>query len=110
MSSLYELIEQRLQKRISQLRRDSGQDLPEDLFDPVFIHLSKLIDVVASIEDYSTEPYLEKVRAVVCVDCSQNPRGQCVRRDAGMCGLNEFFPRIVSTIEQELKAAPGLES
>jgi hypothetical protein len=110
MSSLYERIEQRLHRRINQLRKDSGRDLPEDLFDPVFTHLSKLIDVVAGIEDYSTEPYLEKVRAVVCVECSQNPSGQCVRRDAGMCGLNDYFPLVVGTIEQELKADPGLES
>ena len=109
MSNLYKRIERQLQSRIGQLRKDSGRDLPEDLFHPVFIHLSKLIDVVASIEDYSTEPYLEKVRDVVCVDCSQNPAGQCVRRDAGMCGLDAYFPMIVGTIEQELRADPGLE-
>jgi hypothetical protein len=111
MTSLYQRIESRLHERIGQLRRESGRDLPEDLFDPLFNHLTAVIEIVASIKDYSTEPYLEKLRSVVCVDCgADRSTGDCVRRDAGMCGLNDYFPLIVGTIEQELKSDPGLES
>jgi len=108
-TSLYQRIESRLHERIDQLKRESGRDLPEDLFDPLFHHLTEVIEIVASIKDYSTEPYLEKLRSVVCVDCNADRSGDCVRRDAGMCGLNDYFPLIVGTIEQELKSDPGLE-
>ena len=37
----------------------------EGFFDPLFDHLGEVIEIVAGIRDYSTEPYLEKLRAVV---------------------------------------------
>ncbi len=110
MNTVYLQVENRLQQRIERLRQDSGKDLPEDLFEPLFAHLQDVIDIVASIKDYSTEPYLEKLRAVVCVECAQDPRGTCVRREAGMCGLNDYFPMIVGTIEDVLKTETGLPS
>jgi hypothetical protein len=110
MSTLYQRVEQRLHRRIEKLRQESSRDLPEDLFNPLFLHLAEVIRIVASIKDYSTEPYLERLRSVVCVDCSENPQGECVRRGAGMCGLNDYFPMIVGTIETEMKADPGLDT
>lgn len=110
MNNVYLRVETRLQERIEELRKNSGKDLPEDLFEPLFTHLQDVIDIVASIKDYSTEPYLEKLRAVVCVDCAQDPQGSCVRRNAGMCGLNDYFPIIVGTIEDVLKTETGLPS
>ena len=109
MSTLHQRIEDRLHQRIDQLRRESGRNLPDDLFHPLFVHLGEVIEIVASIKDYSTEPYLERLRAVVCVDCDQDPQGHCVRRNAGQCGLNDYFPMIVGTIEAELKADPDME-
>ncbi len=109
MSTLQQRIEKRLHRRIDRLRQESAGDLPEDLFNPLFLHLSEVIKIVASIKDYSTEPYLEKLRSVVCAECSQNLQSQCVRRSAGMCGLNEYFPMIVGAIEAEMKADPGTE-
>ena len=44
---------------------------------------------------------------MVCAECGQNIRGVCVRRNAGMCGLNDYFPMIVGTIERVLKTDPG---
>jgi hypothetical protein len=109
MISLRERIEGRLRRRIDQLRAESSQDLPEDLFNPLFLHLNDVIGIVAGIKDYSTEPYLEKLRSVVCAECSENSQGQCVRRSAGMCGLNEYFPMIVGAIEAEMKSDPGVQ-
>ncbi|HSW46013.1 MAG TPA: hypothetical protein VLM89_10625 [Phycisphaerae bacterium] len=105
--ALYQRIENRLHQRTQQLRKDAARDLPDDLFDSLFTHLGAVIEIVAGIKDYSTEPYLDKLRAVVCAECSADPSGNCVRRNAGMCGLNDYFPIIVGTIEQELKNDTG---
>ncbi|NLX20041.1 MAG: hypothetical protein GXY55_00015 [Phycisphaerae bacterium] len=108
MSELNKQIEARLRTRFAQLRAEAGTKLPDNFFQPVFDHLDELVDVVASLQDYSTEPYMDKVRQVICTQCLASPDGRCVRRDAHACGLDVYFPIIVGVIEQALRADPGL--
>jgi len=108
MSTLTQRVENRLRDRIRQMEQRADQPLPAGLFDPLFEHLDALIAIVASTQNFSTEPYLGKVREVVCVQCAQNPDGHCVRRDTQTCGLDAYFPTIVATIEKELRNDPGL--
>jgi hypothetical protein len=109
MSSLRKRVEARLQERISQIRQESDQALPDDMFDPVFDHLDELIEIVSSIQNFSTEPYLDKVREVVCTVCIVSPDGICVKRDERTCGLDVYFPTIVASIEEVLRTDTGLE-
>lgn len=108
MSMLRDRIERKLHERFEQIRAETPDKLPDNLFNPVFEHLDPLIDVVAGLRDYSTEPYMEKVRATVCTECLAQPDGKCVRRAADACGLDRYFPTIVAVIEQELRHDPGL--
>jgi len=108
MSTLRQRVEARLRDRIRQIEQQADPPLPADMFDPLFDHLDEVIEVVSGVQDFSTEPYLDKVREVVCADCLQAPDGHCERRDAGTCGLDAYFPTIVATIEKELQADPGL--
>ncbi len=107
MNALQKRIDADLRKRFGQIRMEAGSQLPEGFFEPVFDHLEALIDVVASIRDYSTEPYLDKVRQVICTQCLATADGRCARRDAQTCGLDVYFPIIVGVIERALRSDPG---
>lgn len=109
MSTLRQRVKKRLDERIDQIRREADEPLPDDMFDPVYAHLDALIDIVSSIQNFSTDPYLDKVREVVCPLCMASPDGRCVRREEGTCGLDAYFPTIVATIEQVLRTDPGLD-
>lgn len=109
MSTLRERIESSLLDRIEQLKEERGEDLPAELFEPLFDHLDEVVDIVAAVQNFSTEPYMDKVREVVCTRCLANADGHCARREAHLCGLNDYFPIIVATIEKVLKTDPGLE-
>lgn len=107
MATLRERIQSRLQARVERILGEGGNRLPPDAFDTLFARLDEVIQIVAAIRDFSTEPYYEKLRAVVCVNCRQDEDGRCVRRDGRECGLDAYFPTIVAIIEQEFKADPG---
>jgi len=109
MSTLRQRVKDRLDVRIDQIRREADEPLPDDMFDPVYAHLDALIDIVSRIQDFSTDPYLDKVRKVVCPECVASQHGRCARREAGTCGLDAYFPTIVATIEQVLRTDPGLD-
>ena len=98
-----------MQERITQIRQETDEALPDDMFDPVFDNLEELIEIVSSVQDFSTEPYMDKVRKVVCVECIATADGTCVKRDARTCGLDVYFPTIVATIENVLRTETGLE-
>ncbi len=107
MSELRERIERRLRERLaSELQScpecesssSSGIDTG-----PLFKHLDEVIEIVAAVQDYSVDPYMDKVRQVVCSACRQKPGGECATRDDGRCALDRFFPIIVAVIEKELR-------
>lgn len=110
MNALRQRIEQKLQQRTDQIMAEAGGKLPADMFEPLYRHLDEVIRVVSSTQDYSTEPFMRKVRQIVCTDCMADPEGGCLRRAASSCGLDSFFPQIVGVIERELNADPGIES
>ena len=108
MTALSQRIEAQLRKRFSKINADAAGQLPAGMFDPVFTYLDELIEIVASIRDYSSEPYLDKVRQLICgPQCTQDDSGRCPRRDAQTCALDSYFPIIVGIIEQEFKSDSG---
>jgi hypothetical protein len=107
MSSLRERIESRLRERIQAAEQAAPTGAGELDLGPLFARLDELIEVVASIHDFSVEPYRERVREIVCATCRQDGTGQCATRAASLCGMDKYFDTIVAVIEQELKADPG---
>ena len=106
MSTLRDRIETRLRQRVDSILSKPGNGLPADAFNTLFARLDDVIRIVADIKDFSTEPYYEKLRMVVCAECRQDDQGRCIRRDGKECGLDAYFPTIVAIIEQEFKADP----
>jgi len=106
MSTLRERIETRLHERVERIVGESGNRLPPDAFKTLFARLDDVIQIVANIRDFSTEPYYDKLREVVCADCRQDAEGNCIRRDKRECGLDAYFPTIVAVIEKEFKIDP----
>ncbi|MBP7935694.1 MAG: hypothetical protein KA354_13690 [Phycisphaerae bacterium] len=107
MSTLRERIEVRLQERVGCILSEAGNRLPADAFNTLFARLDEVIRIVAQIRDFSTEPYYQRLREVVCARCREDDQGRCIRREEGECGLDEYFPTIVAIIEQEFKADVG---
>lgn len=107
MSALKNRIERRLRDRIEAVERASGGNGRLDL-GPLFARLEELIEVVEGIRDYSVEPYMEKVREVICATCREDASGRCATRDSQECGLDRHFDLIVAVVEAELKHDPGL--
>lgn len=106
MSTLRERIEARLHERVDGILKEAGNRLPPDAFNTLFAHLDEVIQIVANIRDFSTEPYYDKLREVVCAECRQDAEGNCIRRDDRECGLDAYFPTIVAVIEREFKTDP----
>lgn len=109
MPCLRDRIHQQLSRRFEQIREESPAPLPHHMFDPVFKHLDAIIDVISGIRDFSTEPYLDRIRAVVCVECTSRPDASCALREAEKCGLDAYFPVIVGIIEREFKTDVDVE-
>lgn len=107
MSRLTNRIEARLRERIEAAEKSAGRGGKLDL-GPLFARLDDVLAVVEGIRDYSVEPYMERVREVVCATCREDSSGRCAARDAEVCGLDRHFELIVATIEEELKSDPGL--
>lgn len=108
MSTLRSRIEQRLRERIEAAEAAKACAGGKLDLGPLFGRLDDLIAVVEGIRDYSVEPYMERVREVICATCRQDASGRCVTRDADRCGLERYFDLIVAVVENELKHDPGL--
>lgn len=103
---LRQRIEQHLRQEVCEQCRSTTPHqecaYKEEDFCPLFEHLDEIVQIVASIRDYSTEPYLQKLRDVVCPQCRQDAEGNCIDRQNGTCALDRFFPVVVRVIETEL--------
>ena len=104
MSTLRDRIESRLRERVSGIHAETGNRLSPDAFNTLFARLDEVIEIVANTRDFSTEPYYQKLREVICANCRQDDEGKCTRRDNHDCGLDAYFPTIVAVIEREFKA------
>ena len=72
----------------------------------LFSHLDDVVEVVATVDSGSIEPYMTALRHQVCANCEhQNKRGVCELRDSRSpsptwCVLDTYFNLIVGTIEE----------
>ena len=72
---------------------------------PILSRLDQVIDVVRTTKADTIDPYVERLREVVCANCdNQNPAGHCKMRQHADCALDDYFVMVVDLVEQELAA------
>lgn len=66
-------------------------------------NIDKLIEVVRSIRSDRMDPYVARLREVVCAECeNQDETGRCKLRDRADCALDDYFQLLVEIIEDEI--------
>lgn len=71
---------------------------------PLFHRLDQVIEILGSIRDYSTEPYQDRLKAVLCPQCRHDSNAPCRPGDGPHCAIDLYFPTIVAIVERELYA------
>ena len=112
MSSLRERIERKLRNDICQncfaAEPGGACNFRETGHCPLFARLGDIMDIVNSVRDDSLDPYLDKIRTIICSSCAQKPSGYCAQREHLNCALDAYLPLVVSIIETELSCeSPG---
>lgn len=70
---------------------------------PILRNVDKIVDVVQTIHSDRMEPYIERLREVICAEChNQNTSGECRMRDKADCALDDYFGLVVEIVEREL--------
>ena len=61
------------------------------------------IDVVRGIQSDKMDPYVERLREVICSECPhEDMDGVCAMRAHADCPLDDYFGMLVEIIEEEL--------
>ncbi len=64
-------------------------------------HFPQIIQTVLSITSDTVEPYVAALRTNVCTTCIHNSSdGKCQVRSTVDCGLDRYYPLVVSAIEE----------
>ncbi len=76
---------------------------PEDFPCPIHGNMAGIIDVVRSVSSDRIDPYVTRLREVVCQNCRMlDESGECKLRDNLDCCLDAFIVLIVQIVEEEL--------
>ena len=107
MLLLHDRVKARIQKQlcpicINAVAEGSCSVLNEGKDCPLLLHLDRIIDAVTAVSSDEMQPYIDRLRKIVCSNCLNNDRGACHERDALNCTLDIYFPLVVSIIEEEL--------
>lgn len=82
--------------------------LPEATPCPILSRVDRIIDVVRSVSSDRIEPYIDRLREVVCQHCRfEDENRHCRLRDSADCALDDYFALVVNIVEDELAAAAG---
>lgn len=111
MTLFRERIEKKLHERICSAcfakQADGACGLPANFHCPLFEHLDEVIEIVAGIKDDAIDPYIDRLRQLLCSHCRMDAEGHCSPRDHLDCALDMYFVLIVEIIESELKNESG---
>ena len=107
MKTLDERVKDRIRETICQAcmhrTAKAGCSLGGEQECAIMSRSDKIIEIVRSIQDPSIEPYVERLREIICNECRmQDPRGHCRMRDHADCALDDYFVLLVDQVEQEL--------
>ncbi len=76
---------------------------PEEFPCPIHNNVAGIIEVVRSVSSNSIDPYVRKLREIVCQKCQMlDESGECKLRDSLDCCLDAFIVPIVKIVEEEL--------
>ena len=76
---------------------------PEDFPCPIHGNMAAIIEVVRSVSSNRIDPYVTRLREVVCQKCQMlNESSECKLRDTLDCCLDVFVVLIVKIVEEEL--------
>ena len=76
---------------------------PQDFPCPIHNNVDCIIEVVHSVSSDRLDPYITRLRQVVCQKCQMlDESGECKLRDNLDCCLDAFIVLIVKIVEEEL--------
>lgn len=109
VKGLYDRIEARLLDDVCSKciyrTAQGGCGLPRNIPCPILTRVKDIVEVVRSVSSDEIDPYVERLRAVVCRKCPiEDEGGHCRMRDKSDCALDDYFGLIVSIVEEELAA------
>lgn len=117
MSSLHDRIAARLRNEVCTVcvmtLPDGSCGLPPAEMCPLFSHLDEAIAAVDQVDhgpqagSSRIDPYVQRLREIVCADCVNSRAGKCSHREDLTCALDMYFGMVVEIIEDELAAAPS---
>ena len=107
MSSLKERIEARIKESICHAcvfrTAEGGCNMPPDRPCPILPQMDKIIEIVRTTHSDRIDPYVERLREVVCRECRQeDEHGRCLIRAHNDCALDDYYALIVEIVEDEL--------
>lgn len=102
------LYEEAVMRRVCSHCIDFGEDGVCHSADPkgcaIFRFLPELVAIADEIHDSKIQPYLDRVRADICMKCrSGSPGDTCPMRDTLDCGLDRYLPLVLDAIEEVRK-------
>lgn len=109
MKPLHERIETRIREEICRVcifqSADGGCSRGAFADCPIVSRIDKVVDVVKTVHSRRIDPYVDRLRDVVCAEClSQDADGRCRMREHSDCALDDYFGLLVDIVEQELMA------
>lgn len=107
MASLRERIQRRLEKEVCHAcifrTARGGCSLESVRACPILTRIDDLIDIVRTIDSPTIDPYVERLREVVCARCEMlDDQGCCSLRDKLDCALDDYFTWVVNIVDEEL--------
>jgi hypothetical protein len=75
---------------------------------PIIGRIDRVIEIVRTTHSDCIDPYVERVREVVCSQCQmQNEQGRCALREHADCALDDYLLLLIDLVEQELAKEPA---
>lgn len=100
---LYARFEKEICSRCVHRTADGGCSLTDRRECPVFEWATQIAELIKGIDSNRLGDYLDRIQAIICPDCMQQPNGQCKSRDHLDCPLDLYLGLVVPIIEEELK-------
>lgn len=76
---------------------------------PVFEWAQQLAALISTMESERLGDYLDRIQAIICPTCMQDPTGICKARNHLDCPLDLYLGLVVPIVEDELRRGPRAE-
>ena len=107
MPSLVERVSRRIEQQICPICvfRGAGGEchVPDSRGCAILRNVEGAINVVKDIHSDKMDPYIDRLRDVICSECpNEDSDGICALRAHADCPLDDYFGLLVEIIEEEL--------